>query len=145
MADWYGSARTNYVRFADLDGLKKAIEPFDLSVEAHPNGTHHCIDSTDQFGGWPSCAFDDDDNELEFSFEECVAPYLVPGEVLVALECGAEKLRYLSGHAQAFVTDGKDVRYCQIGMNDIYEKAAAEFGIDKNKIAEASYQAVVEV
>jgi hypothetical protein len=140
MADWNGVARTNYVRFADIDGLKEAIKPFDLTVEAHPNGTHHCIDSSDQFGGWPTFHWDEEkDEEIEFSFEEHVAPYLEKGEVLVTLECGAEKLRYLSGNAHAYHFDGEKVSVTSVSMNDIYEKAAQAFGVDKRQIAEAIY------
>ncbi len=143
MADWYGSARTNYVKFADLDGLKKAIEPFDLSVEAHPNGTHYCIDSSEQFGGWPSAFYDyENQTEIEFDFALHVAPYLAVGEVLIALEVGAEKLLYLSGCARAYYFNGTDVKETRVSLFDIYEKAADEFGVSLDRIAEASYQNV---
>lgn len=33
MVNYYAAARTNYVFIKDMDGLKKALEPFDVSVE----------------------------------------------------------------------------------------------------------------
>ena len=39
MADWYGSARSNYVRIKDMEGLKKALAPFEkLSDRWHNCG-----------------------------------------------------------------------------------------------------------
>jgi len=97
MANYYGSARTNYfkvkdlARFkAELDGLCDIVERQDGTVGLFPGGR------TDS-GHFPE--FDDDDEPFDFAEE--VAKHLAEGWVLVLMQNGAEKLRYLDGYAVA--------------------------------------------
>ncbi|AOZ11116.1 hypothetical protein BKK80_34725 (plasmid) [Cupriavidus malaysiensis] len=86
-------------------------------------------------GGWPTVYFDDDDDEeLEFDPAELICPYLEDGQVLVLLEVGAERLRYLTGRAEAYASDG---RRTVIGLSNIYQAAADAFGIPINEIGAA--------
>lgn len=67
-----------------------------------------------------------------------LAPHLAEGEVAVLMESGSESgttVNYVSGYALAIAWDG---RVTSVNLRDIYAKAAAEFGVDKNSITEAA-------
>lgn len=147
MAEWKGSARTNYVHVKDIDGLREAIEPFDLKADPH----HSCrnywyitVGEDSDHGGWPGTVEVEDDEgdveEVEFDFAEHVIPFLHDGEVLIAMECGAEKLRYLTGYAQAYMKRGDEVLTHQIGLAQIYAQAAKAFAVPLDTIAECMYE-----
>lgn len=132
MAEWQGHARSNYVRIKDMAGLRAAMEPFDVEI-VEKNGKAALLSIHDECGGWPT-RFDADGNELIFA--DAVWPFMEEGEILVLMECGAEKLRYLTGVAQAFNSDGEHVF---VSMNDIYEKAAQAFGVSVASISDCTY------
>ena len=79
-------------------------------------------------GSFPSWAQDEEGNDLEFDWETCVMPFVAEGEVLVTMEAGAEKLRYIVGVAAAFVRVGTEVMSTALSLNDIYAQAVDEFG-----------------
>lgn len=138
MANYYAVARTNYVLIKDVDGLKKALEPFSVSVEAKFPGAdpenYICILSRD--GGWPSLGYDNNGDEVEFDFIKQVCPFMEDGQVLITMEAGHGKLRYVTGYAWAYHSDGRQVG---LSLDDIYTKAAVEFGVPRNTISKASY------
>ncbi len=154
MANWTGTARSNYVRVADMEGLKKALEPFG-AIGVYPknpgaalvNGEMVCFVAENDGDGWPSFGYEDavgedgetTEVELEFTFEERVVPFLTPGEVLIVMEAGAEKVRYISGYAAAFQWDGQEAKSVYLSLNDIYGRAANEFGVNQETISAASY------
>ena len=61
---------------------------------------------------------------------------LVEGQVAVLMEVGSEKYRYVTGQTIAVRWDGRVVH---LSLNDIYEKAAREFGVDVKSITPAEY------
>lgn len=138
MANYYASARTNYVKVSkseQLEKLKETLSPFPIGVHSKEieDGQHlvcfTCDDSDN--GGWPSFAYDEDDNELNFSWEELVMPHIDENEVLVVMEVGAEKLRYLVGAADAYIRRPTgEIQWTSVSINDIYEKAKLEFAVD---------------
>lgn len=130
MADWIGTARSNYVKIADLEGLQAALVNFGIEIGKHDEHDTYCLLAVgDGDGGWPSFSYDEDDNEIEFSFESLVMPFVAEGEVLVVMEAGAERLRYVSGHASAYIRRGDQVSSTSLSLNDIYDKACREFGV----------------
>jgi hypothetical protein len=54
-----------------------------------------------------------------------LSTHLAEGSVAVIVEAGAEKLRYVHGHAVAVNSKGEQL--C-IGLGDIYEMAEKRFG-----------------
>ena len=141
MANWYGSDRTNFVSFSDVDALRDSISLFPLELRKHSAADAYALFSLDEYGGWPTSCLDDDDAEIEFSFERHVAPFLKPGAVLVAMETGSEQLRYLTGSAQAFTFDGNEVKSLCLNLDSIYGMAEREFG---SKVAVAQYSDFLE-
>lgn len=78
----------------------------------------------------------DDDGNGEIDWAALVAPHLVEGQVCVMMESGHEKLRYVCGFSRAIYSDGRSVT---VSLHDIYEKAAAEFGVSQDTITECAY------
>ncbi len=104
MANWYGTSRTNRVRYVDKDALEKALEPFSIAVEFdEEKGTVMFMDEDGMDGHWPSFGevegVDEMDDEVEFSWEETVMPHIQEFQVLVVMQSGAEKHCYVSGKA----------------------------------------------
>lgn len=135
MANFYGTARSNYVRF-DLDKLNALLELFPLTAhtsERHPG--MHALVSNDEYGT-PTIYLDEDDEEMnaaatilgcEHLWEEDVGLLDVihqafaedPGGLFVWTEVGSEKARYLVGISVAIDTTGEIIN--QISLGDIYQ------------------------
>lgn len=135
--NYTGAGRSNYFKVIDLAGLHKALEPFGgwAIKESRERGTFalFCED------GWPGTGYDGDDNEVEFSFEEKVMPFVAEGEVVVAMDSGSEGMRYLAGSAWAYVRAGEKVESCGINLTDIYGLAAKAFKVCQGDINLAEY------
>jgi hypothetical protein len=141
MSNWYGAARSNYVAIKDMEGLKKSLDPFPISIIPRESDGKICLLSDDiDNGGWPTCACGTDasgeDMEILFNPPELICPFMKNGEILIIMEAGAEKLRYISGTAVAFKHTGESV---SIFLDDIYQKAANEFGVPIDTINLCQY------
>lgn len=141
MANWYGSARSNYVKVDDKEGITKALEPFDITLNWDERGLCLTVDGASNDGAWPTTAYVKDDegveDEIVLSPETHICPYLAEGEVIIFMEIGAEKLRYLTGYAEAY--KAKTGEYCVVSLNDIYNKAAEQFGVALESISLAEW------
>lgn len=139
MSSWYGTARSNYVRISDEEGLKTIIEELGLKVERDADNLAAFFpsDMSDD-GGWPSWVTvyvddpEDPDSEIEeeheFDFATDIMPFVAEGQVLVVMSAGAEKERYVTGYSEAFIRQGDVVRRTLVSLTDIYELAQATFG-----------------
>ncbi len=138
MASWYGTARSNYILVRDLDAFKAALEPWPVEVHRADGSTNVvCLVSEElDSGGWPSIRYDDEDNDIEFDPAKLICPHMVEGQVLVMMEAGAEKTRYITGVAQAYDHTGECV---EVNLVDIYQLAAAKFGVDRSSITSCEY------
>jgi len=144
MSDYYATVRTNYVQIEDLDGLMAALAPFQIQIggrreNLEGSGNNLYCFTSGECGGWPTTVYKDDgesDEYDEFCFESCVMPYIKEGECLVALEVGAEKLRYLLGVAIAYVRHGDKIDSTSLNLNAIYKQAQEELGCENITEAE---------
>jgi hypothetical protein len=127
MANWEGAARSNYVSIRDEEGLRKALKPFDITIW-EKNGLFAFGGDSDS-GGWPSFAYDeeDSDDEVEFDPATQICPFMAEDSVLVMMQSGHEKLRYVDGRAEAYNSAGE---YVSISITQIYEIAKEKFGIE---------------
>lgn len=137
MANWYGIARTNYVKVKDFDALTKFIEGLPIEVQPHPTAVNFVSFS-------PA---DNDTGDFDHWYPECwdwpqIAGHFVEGQVLIVMTAGHEKSRYLTGYASAITWDG---RVTEVSIDDIYEKAVREFGVERETIAQCTYQNLPDV
>jgi len=137
MADFNGVGRTNYVLVDNIDALRSALEPFSVRI-AEKDGKFALFGNGE--GGWPSQAYDRaSGNELEFSVDSLVMPHVTEGEVLVVMEAGFENERYVSGWAKALVRRGSRVHETFLSIDQIYQRAATEFGVPNTAITKALF------
>ena len=136
MANWYGTARSNYFRVKDAEVFVQWAKRRGLGVFKIERGADifaiHGGDSTGD-GSWPSYDLDED-SEIDLVRE--LAEHLPKGQVAVLMEIGAEKLRYLTGVAIAVNHKGRVV---QLTLSDIYYKAARAFRVAESEITQATY------
>ena len=128
MANYYASCRTNYFKVKDSAKFLKAMEQVnDIEVINKVDNIFCLLGNSPDGGGWPHWVFDEETGEeREFDLPEAVAWHLEPESVAVFKEVGYEKLRYLTGYAEAINSKG-EIRI--ISIDDIYE-LAAELGSD---------------
>ena len=139
MANWNGKARTNYVRVKDYDALLKAVEDLPVEVEPHYKAVNFVTFNApdNDTGDFYMQYVDDDGEEHHWSWVEDIVPHLAEGQVLILMVIGSEKLRYMTGYAEAYAWDG---RRTQINIDEIYSRAAAEFGVKQVDTARCTYQ-----
>lgn len=136
MSNWYGTARSNYVRVKDMGSFLKALEPWPIKTQADLEGRVALFSEDGDSGGWPSVSTTYDGDDIEFDAVQILAPHLADGEVIVMMEAGAEKERYVTGCAFAFDNTGQSV---QLLLTDIYKLAAEKLGVPVSSITAAEY------
>ncbi len=127
MANYYATARSNYFSVTDEPRFLEDMQTLpDVSVHTRePEGEQprrFCLlaDQGDG-GGWPCYRETADGEGEDIDIADLVSGHLAAGEVAIFMEAGAEKYRYVSGHAIAINAAGDT---CQVGLSDIYELAA---------------------
>lgn len=135
MAEWIGMARSNYFRVQDEAQFREWAEELELKVMSDSEGRVGFYSGTDD-GDFPEYRFTDGEDRQEIDLVTELAKHLVTGEVAVLVFAGHEKARYVSGYATALNSERNRV---DIVLSDLYEKAAAEFGVEVKSISEAHY------
>lgn len=124
-ANWYGHSRSNYFKVKDVEAFKAWAMDLDLQVDT--NGEGLFVAFGDSEGWWPSGRWDEDAQEhIDVDFAAELQRHLADGEVVILMTTGAEKLRYLTGHAVALHADG---RRLDVDLDDIYDKVLSAFGV----------------
>ena len=118
MANFSGNSRTSYATI-DLEEAKKFADKYGIQLIVNSEGKIGFLPSSmSEDGMFPSYLYDENgDCEEEFSFEE-ICKHIAPGEALVVMGCGSEKLRYLVGWAEAWSCEGL---VSQVNLGDIYK------------------------
>lgn len=130
MANWHGTARTNYVRFKDEEAYEAAKKLVESCGNKWHKGQQDLVamisgDEDDNGGFSLSYCDEDTDEDVVIAWED-VAKHLDDGQVLVCMEVGAEKLRYVSGHTSAWTNKGESVN---LGLGNIYKLAFEKLGV----------------
>ena len=143
MANWYGAARTNYVRIKPerKEQLIKELAEWNIHVGTSTDNDRYSLFIPFQTENgdfiydrtYEKMEYDDNNVLVEqvFDWQKNVLPYLEDGEVLVVVTVGNQKLAYLTGRAVAYRLGHEPV---VVDINDIYEKAASVFGVNENDI-----------
>lgn len=117
MSTYTPLARTNYVSVADSEALREAVSLYDLEIVVQsPTSPKIALLG---YNGWPT-THPAGDGDGEVDLLGLIATHLDPGEVLVVIEVGHEKMRYLNGWASAINAAGERV---EITLDSIYEMA----------------------
>jgi hypothetical protein len=134
MASWIGSARTNYFLVKDVEAFKAWAKAASLVV--FEEDSRFGVYSEDEYGGWPQIVFDDDttDAHRDFDITYELAQHVAEGEIVVCLEAGAEKRRYITGAAIAFKVTANGADKISLTLDDIYGLAAKRWGEEPSKV-----------
>lgn len=128
MANYYATWRSNYFKVKDLDLFKKEIEPIDVEVLEKGEYVALIQGQEGDGNGIPTWYYlEEEDEEEEWDLADFFGRHLKVGSVAVLMEAGAEKVRYVHGHAQAFSWTGEEV---SLSLGEIYKLAQDEFGGD---------------
>jgi len=139
MANWYGTARSNYFEVKNQAAFLAWVNGLpDISTQGRGQKgepTQYMIYSNSHDdGGWPTWRWaEEGEEDTELNLVDEIAPHLKHGVICVLMEAGAEKLRYISGNAIAFNSLGN---YIELALSDIYQQAYDVFKIHPT---EASY------
>lgn len=134
MANYYGSARSNYFRVKDKEVFLKGMENL-VGIEIQQRDDQFIILGDDGDGyNWNVYETTDDDYE-SIDLPLTVAKYLADDEVAIFIEAGWEKLRYCCGRAVAVNNKHEETI---IDLNDIYE-CAAELTDQPENVTRAEY------
>lgn len=127
MANYEMTARTNYFKVKDEEAYKEFLGRFYglEDIVSSEDKDLHCIIFDESLP-------DEDENEEEVSFLSELSKYLADGWVLVYMESGHEKHRYVTGFATAINNKG-ETRH--ISLESIYS-LANELG---DNVTEAAY------
>ncbi len=142
MADWYGTARSNYFQVRDEAAFRIWAEKRNLHVFERPHTAESPalfgVYSEDGYGGWPSSDVELEEETGDGSIDLCaeLAPHLRDGQIAVLMEIGAERHRYLTGIAVAVDYAGRTV---EVTLDDVYQRAAIEFGSEVDQITRCTY------
>ena len=121
MANYYGTARTNYFRVKDEAKFREWAKSRDCEVcnnnAFNPTGTF-CLLPIDNDGQTFMSYDHEKDEEIDFMFE--LSQHLAKGSVAILMESGHEKLRYITGIAEAI---NHKRRRVQLSIQDIFTKA----------------------
>lgn len=142
MADWCGTARSNYFQVRDEIAFRACAEKRNLHVFEAPPTTESPallgIYSVDEYGGWPSSdvELEEETGDGSIDLYAELARHLTEGQIAVLMEIGAEKHRYLTGIAVAVDHTGRTV---EVTLDDVYQRAATEFRSDVDQITRCTY------
>jgi len=117
MANFNGSGRTNYFRVNDIEAYKQELKPAPVELKTSSSDSDLvCLLSNCETGSFST--YNEDDEEV--CAIDITVRHLKDKEVAIFIESGSEKLRYISGHAQAVNNKGE---YKNISLTDIYSLA----------------------
>lgn len=142
MANYYGVFRSNRFHVRDRDRFHAWAETIpDLDVLEEDGRMLLVPSEWSDGGGLPGLRETGDGEHEGIDFVDELAPHVAPGAVAVLVEAGSSRLRYLTGTALAIrgADDPAGWAIERIHLDDIYEKAAAAWGLDQNAIDQATY------
>ena len=130
MANFYGTARTNYFKVKSPEKFKEYVDTIPGAIlisKKEDRATLYGYYMDNEYGTFPSSGrYADDDEEYDIDVVDDIVAYLAEGSVAVFMDCGAEKCRYLTGCAIAIDSKGESV---MINLSDIYKMAEQQLGI----------------
>jgi len=130
MANYTGKARTNFFRVVDqaaADALEAWCEKTGNVLHTHRSVPLCFMVSGGSESGDFNFNYEDEEGDEVSAWWDAICHVLAEGECLVAMDAGAEKLFYVSGHPVAMKADGSHV---SLSLIDIYDMARKTLGIN---------------
>jgi len=138
MANYCASCRTNYFKVKNSKKFLAAMKDIpNITVDTDDGNLFYILGDDPDGAASPERGFDDD-NVIDFVYDlpAIVSTHLANDAVAIFMESGAEKLRYVIGHAVAVNNKGEQR---VISLNDIYDIAKAELTSKPDSVTPAEY------
>lgn len=139
MANYYGLSRSNYFRVKVAAAFLQWAESLGLNVINKVDSSsgvarYGLVADTNE--GWPLVKViknpeSEHPEEVTVHVLNELSRHLADDGVAVLMEIGNQKLQFLNGTAYAVHSDGRTVR---VHLNEIYERAAKELGVEVSAI-----------
>jgi hypothetical protein len=140
MATYESVGRTNYFAVRDAAALEELLSDSGIELVHEHGGRRVALidgEGTDWTLRDDSAAVEySEDDDGEIFLPDVIADHLTAGQVAVFQRVGREGMRYVVGEAIAVNATGDRV---VVGLDDIYEQAAKQFGVDPASISSAAY------
>lgn len=136
--DYTASARTNYVVVEDVDGLKKALNDWPISIATDKVDGKVALLARGN-NGWPAWGLSKEGDEISLDVGAQIMPFVNEGQVLVLMEIGHEGTKYVSGSACAWIRRGTEISELNLALANIYQMAADTFSVPVADITAAEH------
>ena len=121
MAQFIGTARTNYFEVQNLEQFTSAINELPDIRIIHNGALVGLVAECPDSGMFPSFIYNESLQDYEeIDLADIVSNHLKPSSVAIFMWAGAEKTRYVSGSAVAINSEGETQ---SISLSNIYEMA----------------------
>jgi hypothetical protein len=132
MADWHGTARSNYFKVRDNENFGTFMQQLlSMTAEHNVGDNTWLVQASDYNNGGFNWTIYDEDYEPDDSVNAMdeFASHLQEGEVAIFFEIGSEKLSYITGNSIAIAWNGE---ITIINLSDIYDLVATKYNIIPN-------------
>ena len=121
MANFYGQTRSNYFAVKDPEAFKQELSKYPVEIitqEKDGVTLYGFLDNDPNGGGQIDYYYDEEagDNSEDISWGEFFKRHLEDDWVAIIVSSGAEKYRYLLGHATAYNNKGEETH---LDLSDI--------------------------
>lgn len=127
MANYYGVARTSYVKVKDPEAFKEAMSQYPVEV-VEKDGAYGLLDRHPDGGGWdwtPWWGVEESDPDDADDPVALIAPHMQDDQVMIMVEVGHEKYRYVNAYALVFNAKG----VCKtVNLSDAAHELAKSLG-----------------
>ena len=137
MGNYYATSRSNYVQVKDVQAVKASMEQFGNIIHQHSTEQNFIMIEGGDDAGFSTMYGE----EIFLDWRQWVMEHLVPGQTLVLIYVGNEKLRYLAAGAEAYTWDGRCV--C-VDMKNTLIRALLDIGVAVHLVAMPEYQEICQ-
>ena len=134
MADFYATARSNYIKVKDIEKAKTSLAPFGNTIHIHPTHPEYFMVEGHDGGIQNNTIVDGEEKTIDW--RQWAMEHLVPGQTLIMVYAGAEKLRYVSAGAEAYTWNGKVVN---VDLMQTLDQRLRRIGLQRDQIAMPQY------
>ena len=138
MADFYATARSNYVKVKDVEKAKESLRDYGNTVHVHNTYPEYIMIEGGSSGFLTWCQNDDGEEKCLLWRDWCLE-HLVAGQTLILIYVGNEKLRYLAAGAEVYTWDGRQL---EVDLMTILTRGLRDIGVSPDQVALPQYTTV---
>ena len=138
MADFYATARSNYVKVKDVEKAKQSLSDFGNTIHVHSTYPEYIMIEGGSSGFLTWCQNDDGEEKCLLWRDWCLE-HLVAGQTLILIYVGNEKLRYLAAGAEVYTWDGRQL---EVDLMTILTRGLRDIGVSPDQVALPQYTTV---